>query len=564
MENTNYLDKPWMKSYKLGPYRLEHSLAPYPIKPLYSILDEASEKFPGQTAILFLGRTIKYKQLRDLVDRMSAALVGLGVKKGDRVCLFMANCPEFIIADLAILKTGGVVVPISILRSSEGLVHELTSSGSRVVFCQERGLEKVLGMRKVCQIEHIIVTPNEGFDTAQVKTALPKHVYEFGDLLDRFGPHPPDVKIDPQDDLCELSFTGGATGMPKGVMITHYNRLSCILLGIPWLLKPILRGVSGKASCLIGIPMFHTMGHYAMHSALSLGLRLILLPDPRDISLMVQTIETYRPFLIPTVPTQLMYITQVGLSRMNVLPLSGSAPLPFEVAQAFKSQTGMSVSEGYGMTETSSFTHFNATAFSKITGFAAKEKTGIGIPAPDTECRISDPTTGDDVPFGKAGELLLRGPQVMKGYWPESGSGLDEDSWLHTADIAVMDEDGYFQIVDRIKDMVNVSGMKVYTTKVDDVLFQHPAVFMAAAFGVPDLDKPGSERVMAVIKLKESCLGKVSEEDIRAYCRERLAPYEVPKTIEFREEIPLTVTEKVFKKVLRDEIVARIQRIQTA
>lgn len=559
MESPTYLDKPWLKSYKLGPYRLEHSLAPYPVKPLYSVLDESAEKYPGQTALLYSGRTIKYQQLKVLVDRLAAALANLGIKKGDRVCLFMANCPEFVIADWAVLKAGGVVVPTSILRSSDGLVHELNSSGSRVVFCQERGLERVLRVRELCGIEHIIVTSTEGFDAAKVKRQLPEGVSEFSDLIKEHDLQPPEVEIDPIEDLCELSFTGGATGTPKGVMITHSNRLSCILLGIPWMLKPIVRGFAGKASCLISIPIFHSYGHYALQSAMYLGLRVILLPDPRDIPLMLETIESYRPFLIPTVPTQLMHLTKAGLSRMNVLPMSGSAPLPTEVAQAFKKQTGMPVSEGYGLTETSPSTHFNISAFARITGFAGKEKVGIGVPGPDTECRLVDTLTGEDVPFGEEGELLLRGPQVMKGYWPEPGSGLDKEGWLHTGDIAVMDEDGYFQIVDRIKDMVNVSGLKVYTTKVDDVLFRHPAVFMAAAFGVPDPEKPGSERVYAVVQLKGSYPGSISEEEILAYCREHLAPYEIPRSIEFREEIPLTVTDKVFKKVLRDEVVARMK-----
>jgi long-chain acyl-CoA synthetase len=562
MEAMTYLDKPWLKSYKLGPYRLDHSLKPYPVKPLYSILDESAEKYPGQTALLYSGRSIKYQQLRGLVDRMASALASLGVKKGERICLFMPNCPEFVIADFAVLKTGGIVVSTSILRSTEGLAHEIVSSGARVVFCQERGLEKVLQVKAQCGIEHIVVTSTEGFDASKVEISLPNGVFEFRDLLEGHNLTPPKVDIDPLEDLCDLSFTGGATGQPKGVMITHFNRMSSILMGIPWMLKPIHKGFAGKASCLIGIPMFHIMGHYAMQSAIYLGLRVILLPDPRDSRLLVKTIETYRPFLIPTVPTQLMYITKIGLSRLNVLPFSGSAPLPIEVAQAFKRQTGMPVSEGYGLTETTGASHFNISAFARITGFAGKEKVGIGVPAPDNECRLTDPATGLDVSFGEPGELLLRGPQVMKGYWPMVGSGLDTEGWLHTGDIAIMDEEGYFQIVDRIKDMVNVSGMKVYTTKVDDILFQHPAVFMAAAFGVPDPEKPGSERVMAVVKLKDSYKDAVSEDEIRAYCREHLAPYEVPKTIEFRDEIPLTVTEKVFKKVLRDEIIAKMKKEQ--
>jgi long-chain acyl-CoA synthetase len=199
----------------------------------------------------------------------------------------------------------------------------------------------------------------------------------------------------------------------------------------------------------------------------------------------------------------------------------------------------------------------NVSAFSKITGFMQEEKFGIGVPTPDTECKLVDPETGQEVLLGEPGEIMLRGPQVMKGYWPEAGSGLTKDGWLHTGDIAVMDADGYLQVVDRIKDMVNVSGMKVYTTTVDEVLFTHPAILVAAAFGVPDPEVPGSERVMAVVQLKEAHKGKVSEFEIIEYCKSHLAPYAVPQKIEFREELPLTVTEKVFKKALRDEVVEK-------
>jgi long-chain acyl-CoA synthetase len=353
--------------------------------------------------------------------------------------------------------------------------------------------------------------------------------------------------------LCELAFTGGATGVPKGVMVTHYNRYSCILQGFPWLLKPILRGFVGKASILIAIPMFHSYGHYAHQVAAHLGLRIILIPDPRDTDYMVECITRYRPFMIPAVPTQFMRIAEAELSRMNVLLMSGSAPLPIEVSEAIKHKTGMPVSEGYGLTETSPLTHFNLSAFSKITGFMSREKFGIGVPSPDTECRLMDSESGQDVPFGEAGELVVRGPQIMKGYWPDPGSGLTADGWLHTGDIATMDEDGYFQVVDRVKDMVNISGLKVYTTEVDEVLFKHPGVLMAAAFGIPDPEIPGSERVMAVVQLKEEFKDKVSTQDIIELCRQHLPPYAVPKFVHFRDEMPLTVTEKVFKKALRDE-----------
>jgi long-chain acyl-CoA synthetase len=188
-----------------------------------------------------------------------------------------------------------------------------------------------------------------------------------------------------------------------------------------------------------------------------------------------------------------------------------------------------------------------------------EDKPGIGVPSPDTECKLLDLDTGEEVPFGEPGEIVVRGPQIMKGYWPEAGSGLTEDGWLHTGDVAVMDDDGYFTVVDRTKDMVNVSGLKVYTAKVDEVLFQHPGVLIAAAFGVPDPDLLGSERVMAVIQLKDGFQGKVDEDEIREFCREHLAPYAVPKFVRFMEELPLTVTEKVFKKVLRDEAIAEMK-----
>lgn len=554
-----FLDKPWLKSYQLGPYKLETSLAPFPIEPVFKALDDAAKKYPAQTAVLFLDRTIKYGQLKIQVDKFAAGLAGLGVAKGDRVCVFLPNCVEFIISDWAILKTGAAIVPTSILHTREGLLHEIGSSNARIVICREEHLDRVLEIKDDCQIESIIVTSTEGYDVKEISGSIPKGVYEFRKLLDAYDPDPPKVEIDPKEDLCELSFTGGATGLPKGVMITHFNRYSCILQGFSWLLKPVLRGFVGKASVIVPIPVFHAYGHFVLQMAAHLGLRVILLPDPRDNDLFVEYLQKYRPFLIPAVPTQLMRIADANLSRMNVLPMSASAPLPIEVAESIKKKIGMPVSEGYGLTETSPVTHYNLSAFSKITGFMPKEKIGIGVPTPDTECKLVDPESGQDVPFGEPGEIMVKGPQIMKGYWPEPGSGLTQDGWLHTGDIGVMDEDGYFQVVDRIKDMVNVSGMKVYTTSVDDVLFKHPDVLMAASFGVPDPANPGSERIMAVIRLKDGYKGQVTIEEIQNFCREHLPPYAVPKYLEFRDELPLTVSEKVFKKALRDEAIAKMK-----
>jgi long-chain acyl-CoA synthetase len=304
--------------------------------------------------------------------------------------------------------------------------------------------------------------------------------------------------------------------------------------------------------------LFHAYGNFVQVSAIYLGLRLLLLPDPRDTDAILVSIIDHRPFLVPGVPTQFMRLADAGLKRSNCILFSASAPLPREVAQEIRRKTGMSVSEAYGLTESSSVSHVNLSAFSRIMGFMAKEKPGIGVPMPDMDCRLVNPETGDEVPLGEPGELTLRGPQMMVGYWPERGSGLTSDGWLHTGDVAVMDESGYFQIVDRIKDMVNVSGMKVYTTEVDEVLFKHPAISVAAAFGNPDTEIPGSERVMAVVVLKEGYRGSVTEQEVYNFCRQHLPPYAVPIFVEFRDELPLTVSEKVFKKVLREQAIEQL------
>ena len=553
-----YLEKPWLKSYKLGPYALDHSLGEMVPKAVNSYLDEAAARYPTQTAILFQGSSLKYHQFKDRVDRLAGALVKLGLQPGDRVCLYLPNCIEYLLLYWAVLKAGGAVVPTSILRKAEGLLHEMRSSGSNIVCCREESLDLVLSLREKCDIEHILVTSTEGYDQAEVHKPLPKITLELRSLLESARPLAQQVEIDPKVDLCELAFTGGATGVPKGVMLSHANRYWAVQQLLPWLMKPMLSGIAGKSSVLISIPMFHTYGNFIQLSAVRLGLRMIILPDPRDTEAMVTTIREHRPFLIPGVPTQFMRLKDVGLKRINSMLYSGAAPLPQEVAEAIQEKTGMPVSEGYGLTETASISHINLSAFGKITGFLSQGKPGIGVPVPDSECQLLDPQSGEVVPFGEPGEVVLRGPQVMRGYWPEVGSGLTEDGWLHTGDVGVMDEDGNFKIVDRLKDMVNVSGLKVYTTELDEVLYRHPGVQMAAAFGVPDVDIPGSERVMVVVQVKPGQQGKVSEDDIRDYCRQHLPPYAVPKYVEFREEMPLTVSEKVFKRVLREEAIKKL------
>jgi long-chain acyl-CoA synthetase len=555
----SYADRPWLKSYKLGPYKLDHSLAPYPQKPLFEILDRTAQEFPNQTAILFQGNTIKYHQLKSKVDRLANAFMRLGVRKGDRVCLFLPNCPEYILSYWAVIRAGGVVVPISLLRTDDGLFHEVSISGSRFLICQEVHFGRVIGLLNHTELEGILVASDGGYAGKQLQVSLPKNVHDFAALIASHEAIPPKVEIDPVHDLCVLTFTGGATGVPKGVMLSHVNCYASIIQTMPWYMKPLLGGIRGKTSVLLSIPLFHIYGNFIQISAINLGVRLLLLPDARDTNAIISSIYNHRPFLVPGVPTQFMRLADAGLKRSNCMLFSGGAPLPEEVAQEIKRKTGMPISEAYGLTESTSVSHMNLSAFSRITGFMSKDKPGIGVPLPDMDCHLVDPDSGEDVPIGKPGELVIRGPQVMVGYWPEPGSGLTEDGWLHTGDIGVMDETGYFQIVDRIKDMVNVSGLKVYTTEVDEVLFKHPAIAVAAAFGIPDSEIPGSERVMAVVALKEEYRGSVTEQELRDFCRQHLPPYAVPKMIEFRDELPLTVTEKVFKNVLREQAITRIR-----
>ena len=555
----NYTDRPWLKSYMLGPYKLEHSLAPYPQKPVFEILDRIAQEHPNQTAILFQGRELKYHQLKRRADSLANAFKSQGLEKGERVCLFLPNCSEYVLAYWAVLKAGGVVVPTSILRTDEGLFHEVSSSGSRFLVCKEVHLERAMALRDHTDLEGILIASNAGYDVKPVQFSLPKRVYDIATLISTNDFPPPLVEIDPLHDLCELAFTGGATGVPKGVMLSHVNRYASILQTLPWFMKPLLGGIKGKTSVLLSIPMFHTYGNFIQTSAIYLGLRLLILPDARDTGAILTSIIDHRPFLVPGVPTQFMRLADAGLKRSNCMLFSGSAPLPSEVAQEIKRKTGMAVSEGYGLTESTSVSHINLSAFSRIMGFMAKEKPGIGVPLPDTECRLVDLESGEDVAIGKPGEVVIRGPQIMVGYWPEPGSGLTGDGWLHTGDVGVMDETGYFQIVDRLKDMVNISGLKVYTTEVDEVLYKHSAIAVAAAFGIPDAEIPGSERVMAVVSLKVGYHGSVTEKELRDFCRQYLPPYAVPKIIEFRDELPLTVSEKVFKNALREQAIARMK-----
>lgn len=557
---ASYNDKPWLKSYKLGPFKLKQTIE-YPQQPLFSILDETAEKFPGKDAYDYLGNRMKYKELKAQTDSFATALRHLGTEKGDRVMLFLPSCPQFIISDFGILKAGATLVPCSPILKAPELRHQAQESRAKTIICLDKHLDLIRSIQDDTAIQNIIITSLSDYSPQEREN--PEKIpgtYDLRQLIHDNEPKPPEVDINPTEDLAILAFTGGSTGVPKGVMITHFQRLANVLQGLPWMMAP-LPTYRGSASSLLAIPVFHAMGHYLMQSSIYWGLKIFLIPDPRNTDMIVTLMNEYRPFLLFMVPTQLMKLAhpKTEIKRMPVMIMSGAAPLPTDVARKLEDKIKMPISEGYGLTESGPCTHINISTFSKVTRFASSTRPGVGLPVPDTDVKIVDSVTLKDVPFGEVGEIWVRGPQIMEGYWPDAGAGLEDGGWLRTGDLGKMDEDGYFHVVDRIKDMINVSGMKVYSIEIDEILFRHPAVESAVTIGLPDPKRPGSERLKAFIRLRPEYKNSILEKDIIEYCRDKMAPYAVPKFIEFKDDLPLTVTEKIFKRALREEEIQKMK-----
>jgi len=544
-------DKPWLKQYDVGGkglFVLPQSLKPYPKVPLYSILDNSARDFPDRPAIHFMDKVINYSELKTLTDRFANALNDLGVKKGDRVATYLSNCPQFVICDFGTQKAGGTHVPCSSLHKEDELISEIGGSGAETLICLDTSMEMVNKIKDRTNIKRIIITSAKEFSTdPEIPQAIPG-TYLFHDLITKYAPKPPVVDINPEEDLAELIFTGGTTGMPKGVMLPHTARLAN-LCHMAWAFGPMEPLMRGKCSWLISVPLFHQFGMTLSHFCIYWAFEIYIVPDSRDLKAIYTILKNNEPTACSCVPTQYVKLVEMGLGKLKTFFTSSTAPLPKEVSDKFKEETGVQIGDSYGASEMGAGTHANLS----ISDLTEVKKIGsIGVPMPDVEVRLVDPETGKDVPSGEQGELWVKGPQIMKGYWPTPGSGLI-DGWLPMGDIARMDDDGYFYITDRVKDMANVSGMKVYTILVDRVLYEHPGVELAAAIAVPDQERPGSDRVKAIIKLKPEYVGKVTEAEIIALCKEKLAPYAVPKYVEFRDELPLSAVGKILKRQLRDE-----------
>ncbi|HEX9697745.1 MAG TPA: long-chain fatty acid--CoA ligase [Actinomycetota bacterium] len=552
------MDAIWLKNYPAGiPQSID-----YPLVPITAMLDEAAARYPNAPALDFQGMRTTYAQLKQSVDKFASSLAALGVSKGTRVGIILPNVPQNVIAYYATLRLGGIIVENNPMYTERELMHQLDDAGVEVLVTLDLFYDKVRALRPdLPKLREVIVTDVfDGLHGLKAKLGrlikgkelskpvpASEPVKQYRDLLKAGSPNVAQATINPKEDLALLQYTGGTTGLSKGVMLTHYN-----LVANAYMLKAWLPGTQpGKEIVICALPIFHSYGQtVCMNVGILLAGLLVLVPNPRDLDGLLKTIDRTKPTLFPGVPTlyiNLLAHPDITKYKMDSIRacVSGAAPLPIEVQQEWERVTGGKIVEGYGLSETSPSTHANPIDGTRKIGT-------IGIPMPDTECKlvdVNDPSKEVDPPG--PGELCIKGPQVMQGYWnrPEETADTIRDGWLHTGDIAEVDDDGYFKIVDRKKEMIIVGGFNVYPRDVEEVLFQHPKIQEAAVAGIPS--KKSGETVKAFIILKPG--ETATPEEIEAFCRERLTAYKVPKAYEFRDELPKTMVGKVLRRVLVEE-----------
>ena len=549
------MEKPWLKHYEPQvPPTLE-----YPQRPLFTNLEESARKYPNASATIFLNKILTYKELNDLADRFAAALQQLGVKKGDRVAIYMANCPQFVASYYGALKAGAIVVTFNPLYAAREVEHQLKDSGAETMVVMSRFYPIVKSVRPNTHLKRVVVTNIKEYFPPLVKflytlfrerkggdrvdTSGDPNTYWFQDLIKSAPAKLVPVQVTASDTACFL-YTGGTTGVPKGAELTHANLMSNAVACRHWLHDI----QETKEVVLTTIPLYHS---YGMTTCMNLSVyaagAMLLIPNPRDYDDLMKNINKHHPTLFPGVPT--MYVAfnnYPDLAKYDVNSIraciSGAAGLPVEVQTKFQELTGARLVEGYGLSEASPVTHANPVYGDNRIGT-------IGLPWPDTEAKIVDLETGkNELGVGEAGELIIRGPQVMKGYWnmPEETAMTLRDGWLFTGDIATMDEDGYFKIVDRKKDIIIAGGFNIYPREVEEVLYEHPDIREAVVAGIPDPYR--GETVKAYCVLKEGA--SVTEEEMILFCKDKVARYKVPSAVEFRSELPKTIVGKVLRRIL--------------
>ncbi len=567
------MDAPWMRFYDEGvPKHLE-----IPSITLPEMLDRTVAKYPDKVALRFFvdpklpPSRMTYRQLQDATLRFATALFQLGIRKGDRVALMLPNCPEFVVAFYGILRLGAIAVNTNPLYVSREMREQFHDSGAETVILLDQFFPRLREIAAATRLRRTIVVDVAGslswpFRTlvhvAQkkrgeyVRVRPQTDIFYFKHLLDHYPPSPPGADLRPSD-VALFQYTGGTTGIPKAAMLTHGNLVANAMQVASWFVK----AEEGKEVFMGALPFFHV---YGMTACLIYGLyaaaEVVIVPRPRPIDQVMELLQRTRTTIFPGVPTLYAAINnhpkvkEFDLSSVKFC-ISGAAPLPMEVAETFERLTGGKLVEGFGMTEASPVTHCNPL-------YGTRKAGSIGIPVPATEARIVDLDTKEPVPIGTDGEMTIRGPQVMVGYWSrgEETAKTIRNGWLHTGDIAKQDEDGFFYIVDRAKDMIAASGLKVLPREVEEVLYLHPKVAEAVVAGVPDRYR--GETVKAYVVLKEG--QESTADEIIAFCRIHLASFKVPTQVEFRTELPKTLIGKILRRVLVEEEKAKLAAARAA
>ena len=546
------MERLWYKSYAKGiPPQLE-----YERTPMTQALARTARELPDKTALIFVDSKITYRQLNDMANRFANALIDMGVKPGDKVAMLMPNMPQLVAAVYGAWRAGAVVVMNNPLYTDVELEYQFNNSGSTFLMAIDLICPRMIALRPKTKIKNLVVAHIRDHLKFPKKQLLPivakdKHrkipptpnVHEWMDILKKYPATDPKIPID-FDGLACLQYTGGTTGVSKGVMLTHANLSKNVQQIVAW-----FPGFNkGEISQLGVLPIFHSFGlTCCMNLCIWMGWTDVLIPRPEPQAIL-EAIHKYKINFFPAVPT--MYVGVLNhpeASKFNLTSIkgcfSGAAPLPVEVIKDFEAKTGSQICEGYGLSETSPVVTTNP--------YGGKTKVGsIGLPVSDTDIKIVDLVDGTkELPVGEAGELLIKGPQVTNGYYqmPEETANTLKDGWLYTGDIGKMDEEGYFYIVDRKKDMVIAGGYNIYPREIDEVLFEHPKILEACAVGIPDPYRGETIKAFVVLRPGETLTG----EEVIKYCAEKLAKYKVPKTVEFMTSLPKSGVGKILRKELR-------------
>ena len=557
-------DHPWLDSYDDAvPQSLD-----YPEVPLYHFLDSSAQKYPNQPCTIFKGAKISYREMSEITDRLAAGLASLGIKKGDRVGLFIPNTPQFVMAYFAVLKIGGVIIATNPLYSAKEIEHQANDSGMEVMIVMSNFYNRVKEVQANTKIRKIVVTNIKEtlpsilrflFTLTKEKKSGFRVELENGDVWMQeliAGNKPedrPDVVVEP-DDIAVFQYSGGTTGTPKAAIAMHRNLVANTLQVKAW----CHIAEEGREVVLMSIPLYHVYGMVAgLNLAMAIGASMVMVPDARDIKDGLDNLQKYKATLFPAVPTLYNAINNwpdvlAGKYNLGSIKacISGSAPLMRETKERFEALTGGVVFEGYGLSEAPTATHCNPLVGENRIG-------SIGLPLPDVDARIISLDDEETVLSpGEIGELVIKGPQVFKGYFgmPTETNNTLRDGWLYTGDIARMDDQGYFYIVDRKKELIKPGGFQVWPREVEETIQDHPKVLDVGVAGIPDPYRGESVKAWVVLKPGE----ELDQTDIQAWCKERLAKYKVPTEVEFRDELPKTTV----GKILRRELVREHKEVQ--